>query len=125
MGRTHNNFICTVEGCDNEATRKGLCQMHYSRFNNHGSTDKPPTKRTKVEMGKPLVNDSICIVEGCDKNAITKKLCSMHYQRFLRQGDVNEKTQKTCGLEECDKPYYGKGLCKMHYQRMKRVEKSR
>lgn len=32
---------CTVEGCTNKHSGKGLCQTHYTRFSRYGSTDLP------------------------------------------------------------------------------------
>lgn len=39
MKRT--NTICTVDGCETAATRKGLCTKHYQRIRKNGRTDLP------------------------------------------------------------------------------------
>jgi len=43
------NEICTVEGCESKAQRKGLCRKHYDaqRQNEQGKTDEQPTESAK------------------------------------------------------------------------------
>lgn len=32
---------CKVDGCDRLAVARGMCRMHYNRWDRHGSTQKP------------------------------------------------------------------------------------
>ena len=83
MGRKPVNFICTVEGCENQATRKGLCKMHYSRVWRHGDTNKLPSGVQKSEEVKT------CSVKECNNPHSCNGLCQMHYMRLRRNTDLD------------------------------------
>ncbi|TFF10548.1 hypothetical protein [Cellulosimicrobium funkei] len=38
--RAERPAVCAVDGCDRTAVGRGLCRMHYTRWDRHGSTDK-------------------------------------------------------------------------------------
>ena len=68
---------CSVEKCTREATRKGLCNMHYFR------------KRRTGEAGPaaPIIGNAQqtpCTHEGCNEPARAKSLCAKHYARRYR-----------------------------------------
>lgn len=71
--------LCKVEGCDRPIEARGLCNMHYQRWWNHGTTDR---KRRGIGEKQE------CKVIGCD---MTTKggfgYCGVHYRRFKRYGD--------------------------------------
>lgn len=70
---------CSVEECENEATRKGacLCEKHYMRLRRYGDVSTTylyqPDKRTSRNRG--------CQIEGCKNPIHARELCAMHYQR--------------------------------------------
>lgn len=77
--------ICNVEGCNNKATRKGMCNTHYFRIYRNG--DLETRKKGTGLQGKK------CNIEGCEERHFAKGYCNKHYKRFVRQGDA--KTVKT------------------------------
>lgn len=40
QARASRPAACTVDGCDRAAKARGLCAMHYNRWDRHGSTDR-------------------------------------------------------------------------------------
>jgi hypothetical protein len=55
--------VCSVEGCANVATAKGLCPSHYEAAKKRG------------EFGS-----AICSAEGCQREATTDGLCASHHR---------------------------------------------
>ena len=45
---------CTIEGCDNPAHGRGLCQMHLKRLRTTGSTDDPRLNKPDPKTHHPL-----------------------------------------------------------------------
>lgn len=60
---------CSVEGCDRPSRARGLCHLHYQRWNLHGSTDARP----KGRRPRPLVPDDPR--HGAGTNAYTNYGC--------------------------------------------------
>ena len=100
--------VCTVESCDKESERKGMCWMHYQRRWRHGSTDERP------RVNKPRTQFK-CM--ECEEPAKSKNLCAKHYARWLRNGA----DRPTCFVGGCGQPRYSKGFCMTHYQRMRKT----
>lgn len=75
--------ICSVEGCNKEAKKKGLCYMHYSRLYRTGSV-----RGALPERHSPYKEEK-CSVPGCENPAKTNGLCGKHEHRLRRHGDVN------------------------------------
>lgn len=77
---------CSVPGCERKPHsrwkgRKPVCNMHWLRLYNTGSTDL----RDKV-----FASWAVCSVPGCDKDARASggTLCEMHYWRLRRAGTL-------------------------------------
>jgi HNH endonuclease len=71
---------CTVSDCDHNAKARGLCLMHYKRFQKNGTLeDHPFWERPK----------RFCRIEGCGKPNYGKDLCTVHYQRWFRTGQTD------------------------------------
>lgn len=76
----YKNTTCEADGCENKATRKGLCSKHYERLLTHGD----PNYVSKIRKPGEIVE---CSVDGCTLNVKAKGLCNTHYRRFLVNGD--------------------------------------
>lgn len=69
---------CNVTDCDNQATKRGLCNLHYVRFNRYGDVNiskyirKPP---------------KICTFNGCTRKYHAKGYCQKHYNSLCEQGN--------------------------------------
>lgn len=97
----HARGRCTVEGCEDFANQKGLCNAHY-REQKLADPDRPH-----------------CIEDGCDKPAISRQLCDTHYRARRRNGGSlpersRPKAEGPCSLDGCDRPAKRKGLCRAH-----------
>lgn len=68
---------CKEDGCEKPSHRRGWCNMHYTRWQRHGSTAKP----VRVSVPSP------CHVEGCGGPAYKRGWCNKHYQRWRAHGD--------------------------------------
>lgn len=65
---------CSIEGCEKGAWSRGMCGMHYQRWNRLGVTDL---------ADRP----SACSVPGCDRgDRLSFGMCHMHYTRNRRHG---------------------------------------
>lgn len=67
---------CTIDDCDQPHMARGLCQMHYGRWQRTGSTDR-------YEYVHP-----ICSVEGCGTLSKSRGMCGRHYQQWKAHGEV-------------------------------------
>lgn len=88
---------CYGNGCDREATERGLCHKHYYRFMKYGSPDITSRIPTKEAIG--------CKVEGCTGEYHAIGYCKKHFQRYNRTGLVNTK-RKENGNGHTDKRGY-------------------
>lgn len=73
---------CSIPNCDREAEAKGLCDLHYRRLRNKGTTDGPV-----------IAKEQKCTVEGCDEKQHSKGYCRMHAERARKHGDPNTRLQ--------------------------------
>jgi hypothetical protein len=64
---------CSIDLCEDVATRKGWCSKHYQRWRRSGSTDLPEKAQ--------------CSVESCKYVAEKRGWCGNHYQRWRKYGD--------------------------------------
>ena len=69
-----SDFKCSVEGCEDKARTKGLCNRHYMRVRIHGKPDDPPA---------PTLS---CSVPGCNLPHEASGLCARHYVWSRRNG---------------------------------------
>jgi hypothetical protein len=100
---------CSFEGCDKQATRKGMCNTHYHRMWANGTLE---TKTHISETG-------LCTEEGCNNKHYGKGLCKKHYYRKKKYPSKYKyiKREKTiCIFEGCDEQAKTKGMCIKHYQ---------
>ncbi len=81
---------CSVENCNNVATRKGWCNAHYQRMYLYGRLDKI----------QGLIKGN-CIIDGCEKSIKGHGYCSAHYQLWKR----NKKAEKLT-KEKRNHPFY-------------------
>lgn len=69
---------CIVDGCERrQGPGRGLCHMHYHRWNATGDVGGAETVR-------PSQRGLVCNIEACDRPAKTRQLCEMHYGRWRR-----------------------------------------
>jgi len=69
---------CPVNGCQRQHFAKGLCEMHYQRWQKHGD----PTflcHPAKIPKG------TLCSIKGCLNPYYSKNLCHHHYMLNYRQ----------------------------------------
>ena len=74
-GRTKNTK-CSVPGCDRDFHARGLCQMHYQRKRNTGTTDLPDRYKQKSKG---------------DEGEYARGMTRNEYARFLRHGSTEYK----------------------------------
>lgn len=63
--------LCSTNGCDRPAKKRGMCPRHYERWRRH---------RVDVER---------CAYPGCENSRSTRGWCDMHYHRWLKYGSVD------------------------------------
>lgn len=108
-------MACLVEGCDRDASKKGLCRRHYYRLLTYGDPI----------AGGPLrntVHSAVCSVIGCDKPYLAQGLCDKHYAVRRAHGDPlyqrKLKRDQPCAVRGCKQTAKGRGYCGKHYQRL-------
>lgn len=67
---------CLVPNCERQASSKGLCDLHYRRLRNKGTTDGPV-----------IAKEQKCTVAGCDQLQHSKGFCRLHAERARKHGD--------------------------------------
>ncbi|MBN0039487.1 hypothetical protein JN535_04765 [Cellulosimicrobium cellulans] len=58
--------VCTADECDRAAVARGLCRMHYNRWDRHGSTEKldgadHQRAKTHCPYGHPYNEDNTIV----------------------------------------------------------------
>lgn len=85
---------CSVDGCPNGATSRGLCNKHYKR-----------------------ATAARCAMKGCSKVARVAGYCDEHEAEARARGEVPERPRtKYCNVPGCTAPHYARGLCEPHYR---------
>lgn len=112
--RRENSAPCSVDGCDKQVSRRGLCGMHYQRLRRYGHTGEPQPKRRKW--------DGPCSVDGCEQLAKVQGMCQMHYARVRNTGDAGpaQSLNRLCIVEGCNRERLCRGYCNMHYDRVRK-----
>lgn len=74
---------CTVDDCTAtvRSIRSGLCNKHYERLRNTGTTDPRPPR--------------LCDEPDCERKHFTKGLCSMHVRRLAATGTTAQRVVPT------------------------------
>jgi len=109
--------ICNVYECERKAELKGVCKMHYARFQRHGSyeslTSAPPCKL-------------------CGGKHYARGYCYKHY--LIRGWDGKKPYYQSrssgtymkagkCEVHKCERGVYCKTYCKRHYTQILRTGK--
>lgn len=71
--RFPHGHVCGVEGCQRQAPRTTMCDMHRKRVSRHGD----PGSAMATEHPKVA-----CVIPACTETARTTGLCSTHYMRL-------------------------------------------
>lgn len=75
--------MCQLADCEAPVVGRGLCNKHYSRMRNRGTTEP-----YRGPGGLPR----FCSVDGCDRKIANaeRMLCGLHLKRFLRRGHTDK-----------------------------------
>ncbi|MGW0032132.1 endonuclease VII domain-containing protein [Streptomyces sp. NPDC003314] len=100
---------CTIDGCDRpiRVRIRGLCQMHYIRWQRHGDPGPASAQRVHANAAR---SSRRCGFPDCTRTYISKGLCASHnWQRNMgreltplpdrreaRPADRNERGEKQC-----------------------------
>lgn len=123
-------MLCANEDCDNQASKRGLCDKHYLRFKRAGRLGELPPSRRGQRPGRviePGVSEpGQCQAVGCNAPAFARGYCRNDYLVLRRRGAL--KTDKLlkqrlkndraeCTIQGCDRAPRHDGLCNPHYHR--------
>lgn len=73
---------CCIDGCGRKQESKYLCNMHYTRLRNHGTT--------VLRVRRP----SKCRMPSCNRPSRKHRWCSMHWSRVVRSGSPFDHRQR-------------------------------
>lgn len=77
-GKKQQPKRCKVDGCPNNSSARGMCYMHYQRWQKYG--DPGPAERL---INKP---NTPCSVDGCGEIARSNGFCKRHYAYWRKHG---------------------------------------
>ena len=99
---------CGVRGCQRLQQSRGLCHMHYARWQRAGSAGGAQPAANRWHLGRP------CKVVGCEIVSGDMGWCQGHYARWL----MLTAGEQRCRIAECERPGEVEGtICKRHYGR--------
>lgn len=98
---------CGVRGCKQLQKGRGLCQMHYARWQRAGTAGAAEPAADHWFIGRP------CKVTGCPIVSRDMGWCPGHYARWL---EVTAKEER-CRVAECERPAEVDGVCRRHYNK--------
>ena len=102
---------CGVRGCPHRRKSRGLCQMHYSRWQHTGSAGVARAAAHHWHLGRR------CKSTGCEAESRDMGWCSMHYANWL----ALTAGEKRCRIAGCERPGEVEGeICRRHYNRDRR-----
>lgn len=118
---------CEIQGCDGEHAARGMCKLHYARWQRGGSLDGAPAEYTSERTA--------CQAPGCyevftqrargSKRLYCSRLCRSRVQAQRRRSRPDyvpphqRPDRRTCKVFGCDRPYLSRGYCVMHYSRIR------
>jgi site-specific DNA recombinase len=97
--------VCLVRGCVEPNKSRGLCQMHYRRWQADGTPGTVGPTPHHWFIGRP------CKAVGCAAPSRSMGWCPVHYQSWLAE----TATRPRCQIPECERPALAKGICLRHY----------
>jgi len=119
-------MTCSVNGCDREQGTKGMCNPHYRRILQTGSTMS--YKPIGYRRGRKT-----CSYEGCERPHSAHGYCQRHEQ-LRRQGKElrplldttpRGKGGKPCLFSGCDRKRNAFGLCSAHRNQQRKGQELR
>jgi hypothetical protein len=97
---------CGVRGCKELQTSRGLCQMHYARWQRDGSAGAAQPAANHWHLGR------LCEVTGCEVVSREMGWCTGHYARWL----VLTANERRCQVAKCERPReVERRISKRHY----------
>jgi hypothetical protein len=69
---------CSQENCSNQTLARGLCNLHYRRWQRHGSPTAGGDRRYPPHP---------CSIAGCPRRSVAFGLCSAHRRAQVAYGD--------------------------------------
>jgi hypothetical protein len=104
--RIEPNPTCSVDGCTDAGTKRGMCNSHY---------------RAQIRTGR-----GPCSADGCNTTWQVAGLCLKHYHRQRRYGTTDDPEPTpplgACSADGCDETVKSRGMCGMHYARDQRAK---
>lgn len=97
---------CTIDGCDQDRRKRGLCNKHYS---------KVQRGTLKVEG----IDFPPCSELECSGTAYARGLCNNHWARARAAGKFMSSDSRRCTIDECETIHHADGLCSRHYSAKK------
>jgi hypothetical protein len=85
-GKEPERRECEIEGCDRKHYGRGWCQMHHSRWAEHGDP------LAYIRAFEDRTKNRKCDVDGCGKRHHSKGYCIKHLRRFDTHGDPTKVT---------------------------------
>jgi site-specific DNA recombinase len=98
---------CRVHGCPRLQKSRGLCHMHYARWQRAGSAGAAGPAANHWFLGRP------CKVKGCAIASRSMGWCAGHYARWL---DATAHEERCC-VEDCERPAEVESVCRRHYNK--------
>lgn len=100
-----NKGTCSIDDCDREVTKRGMCEPHYR-------------KERRGKYARP------CTVDGCETQSQVSGLCLRHYHRMRRWGTTDDPAPTpplgACSVEGCEDTVKSRGWCGKHLARFYR-----
>ena len=97
---------CGVRGCKQLAKSRGLCNMHYARWQTDGNIGAAQPAANHWHVGRP------CKTIGCELVSREMGWCPGHYAHWL----ALTADEQRCPVAGCDRPVEVAGrICRRHY----------
>lgn len=113
---------CSIDGCDNQARKRGLCDKHYLKAKRSGTLESfvgPGRGRYAPEQHKTCSG-----VAECGKSELARGLCNACYQIRRKEKTLTllpiVNAGKTCKVDGCENQARGMGFCGTHYDKFRK-----